>query len=213
LPLTKQIVQAIRNQKSSGKYDEYFPRISATVGEQHIDLDRLILDIQTRHALELDIIKLAVTKLFYEEQFVSKMQLLTRSGIKLVAVFFADEAMDLDLLPKLKKINFFGAMFDTQTKVQNLLQKLSASDLEMFTQKCHENDLESGFAGSLQLQHIVNLTQYQPTYIGFRGGACENLARKSDLCGSKVVEIKKLLLTHNKSNLKPQKSKSLALHS
>jgi (5-formylfuran-3-yl)methyl phosphate synthase len=213
LPLSKQIVQAIRDQKSRGIYTENFPQISAAVGEQHIDLNNLIADIEERHALGLDMIKIVVSKLFYDAHFVSKMQSLTSKGIKLVAVFFADEVLELALLPTLKQVGFFGAMLDTKTKHQSLLQAQSADDLQNFTQICHQNNLQSGFAGSLQPQHIANLVQYNPTYIGFRGGVCENLARKSDLCGAKVVEIKKLLLTHNKIKLKPLKSKHLALHS
>lgn len=213
LLLTEQIVQAIHDQKSREKYTENSSQISAAVGEQHIDLNSLILDIEARHALGLDIIKIVVSKLFYDAHFVSKMQSLTSKGVKLVAVFFVDEALDLTLLPMLKQVGFFCAMLDTKTKQQSLLQTQAADDLQNFTQICHQYHLQSGFAGSLQPQHIESLAQYNPTYIGFRGGACENSARKTDLSSAKVVEIKKLLLTHNKINVKPQKSKHLALHS
>jgi (5-formylfuran-3-yl)methyl phosphate synthase len=218
MPLTKQIVRAIRNQKSSAEYEQNlarpnFPKISAAVGEQHIDLNSLIVDIEARHALGLDMIKIVVSKLFYDAHFVSKMQSLTGKGIQLVAVFFADEAVDLALLPMMNQVGFYGAMLDTKIKRLGLLQTQTADDLLNFTQICHQYDLQSGFAGSLQPQHIASLASYNPTYIGFRGGACENLARKTDLCAAKVVEIKKLLLTHNKINIKPQKSKHLALHS
>ncbi len=203
LPLTQQIVQAICNQQSSGKYTENSSLVSAAVGEQHIDLNSLIVDIEARHALGLDMIKIVVSELFYDAHFVSKMQSLTNKGIKLVAVFFADEVLDLALLPTLKKVGFFGAMLDTKTKQKNLLQVQTSDDLQIFTQICHQYDLQSGFAGSLQSQHIASLVQYDPTYIGFRGGVCEDLARKSDLSSTKVIEIKKLLLTHNKIKLKP----------
>lgn len=213
LPLTKQILQTIRNGQSSGNVEQNLAKTSATVGEQHIDLNSLIADIEARHALGLDMIKIVVSNLFYDAHFVTKMQSLASKGIQLVAVFFADEALDLDLLPTLKQIGFFGAMLDTQSKQQNLLQAQAAEDLQAFTQICHQYDLQSGFAGSLQAQHIANLIQFNPTYIGFRGGACESLARKNSLCSVKVIEIKKLLHTHNKIKAKPQKSKYLALHS
>lgn len=187
---TKQIVQALNDRNHLSTNATNLTLVSATVGEQHIDLNSLIENIQARHALGVDIIKIAVSKLFYAEHFVHKMQLLTRSGIQLVAVFFADEPIDLALLVTLKKIGFFGAMLDTQIKQHNLLQVQTANDIQMFTQKCHENDLQSGLAGSLQAQHITDLVQFNPTYIGFRGGACENLARENNLCRAKVMEIK-----------------------
>ena len=210
---TTQIIQAINERKSIGLNAPNLALISATVGDQHIDLNNLISEIQARFVLGVDLIKIAVSELFYTEHFSSQMQSLTLRGIKLVAVFFADKPIDLALLVTLKKIGFFAAMLDTQIKQQNLLQAQTANQLQMFTQKCHQNDLQSGLAGSLQAQHIENLIQFNPTYIGFRGGACENLARQNKLCRTKVIEIKKLLHTHNKLNAKPQKSKHLALHS
>lgn len=210
---TTQIIQAIKQGKTIGLNAPNLALISATVGEQHIDLNSLISEIQARFVLGIDLIKIAVSELFYTEDFSSQMQSLTLSGIKLVAVFFADKPIDLALLVTLKKIGFFAAMLDTQIKQQNLLQAQTASQLQMFIQKCHQNDLQSGLAGSLQTQHIENLIQFNPTYIGFRGGACENLARQNKLCRTKVIEIKKLLHTYNKINVKLQKSEHLALHS
>ena len=210
---TTQIIQAINEQKTIGLNAPNLALISATVGEQHIDLNNLISEIQARYVLGVDLIKIAVSELFYTEHFLNQMQSLTRNGMQLVAVFFADKPIDLALLVTLKKIGFFAAMLDTQMKQQNLLQAQTANELQMFTQKCHQNDLQSGLAGSLQAQHLENLIQFNSTYIGFRGGACENLARQNKLCRTKVIEIKKLLHTYNKINVKPKKGKQLALHS
>ena len=210
---TRQIIQAMRERKTIDLNAPNPTLISATVGEQHIDLNELIYEIQTRSTLGVDLIKIAVSELFYAENFLSQMQSLTRGGVKVVAVFFADRPVDLTLLVTLKKIGFFGAMLDTQTKQQNLLQVQTNRDLQIFTQICHENELQSGLAGSLQTQHIENLIQFNPTYIGFRGGVCEDLARENNLCCAKVIEINRLLRTRNKVNAKPQESKYLALHS
>ena len=210
---TSQIVQAIKERKTIDLNASNFTLISATVGEQHIDLNHLILDIQARSALGINLIKIAVSSLFYVEHFSTQMQHLISSDLKLIAVFFADKPIDFALLDTLKKIGFFGAMLDTQAKQQNLLQVQTTGGLQMFTKICHENDLKLGLAGSLQTQHIESLIQFNPTYIGFRGGACESLARENNLCRAKVIEIKKLLHSYNKINAKPQESKHLALHS
>lgn len=201
---TSRIIQIIKERKTIGIDALNLTLISTTIGDQHIDLNHLVFDIKARVALGVDLIKIAVSDLFYAEHFSNQMQYLTHSNIKLIAVFFADKPIDLVLLDTLKKIGFFGAMLDTQIKQQNLLQVQTTKALQMFTQKCHENVLQSGFAGSLQPQHIEDLIQFNPTYIGFRGGACKSLARENDLCRAKVIQIKELLHTHNKINAKPQ---------
>ena len=110
-------------------------------------------------------------------------------------------------------MGFFGAMLDTKSKQQNLLQVQAKSDLQIFTQKCNQHQLKYGFAGSLKSQDIVNLIKFNPTYIGFRGGVCENNMRKSALSACKVLDVRNMLHAHNKINGKAQKSMDLALHS
>ena len=109
-------------------------------------------------------------------------------------------------------MGFFGVMLDTKYKQQNLLQSFTTSDLQIFTQKCNQHQLQYGFAGSLKSPDIENLMKFNPTYIGFRGGVCENNIRKSALSPCKVFEVKNMLHTHNKINGKAQ-NQGLALHS
>ncbi len=172
--------------------------VSATVGEHHASLHDLIFDIRTRVEIGADIVKIAVSQLFYEADFMIEMAKLTNEDIKIVAVFFADESVDLNLLKKIQQMGFFGAMLDTKSKQQNLLQVQAKSDLQIFTQKCNQHQLKYGFAGSLKSQDIVNLIKYNPTYIGFRGGVCENNMRKSALSAYKVLDAKNMLHAHNK---------------
>lgn len=187
--------------------------VSATVGEGHANLNELVLAMRLRAKMGADIIKIAVSALFDEADFFAEMQSLSHAGIKIVAVFFADERVDLTLLTTLNQAGFYGAMLDTKNKHQSLVQVQSKNDLQMFTQACYQSHLQSGLAGSLQPQHIDELMRCNSTYIGFRGGVCDNLARTSDLSRDKVVEVKKLLHAHNKPNAKPQKTLRLALHS
>lgn len=176
--------------------------VSATAGEHHASLSELVFDIRTRVEIGADIVKIAVSELFYEADFLIEMAKLTNEGIKIVAVFFADELIDLDLLKKIQQTGFFGAMLDTNNKQQNLLQSLTTSDLQIFTQKCNQQQLKYGFAGSLKLQDIESLIKFNPTYIGFRGGVCEDNMRKSALSPCKVIEVKNMLHTHNKLTAK-----------
>ena len=210
MPTSLAIVTAINSHAPNQSIRQ---TISTTVGENHTNLDELILAIQQRAAMGEVMIKIAVSALFYSANFWAGMSNLTMTGVKIVAVFFADERVDLTLLPMLKRAGFYGAMLDTKNKHNNLLQAQTKDDLYLFTHFCHQHHLKSGLAGSLQTQHIDSLAEFSATYIGFRGGVCENFERKSDLSGTKILEVKKLLLAHNKFNPKPQKSKHLALHS
>lgn len=190
LTLTKQIVQQVKGQAV----------VSATVGELHVSIQELVLDIQWRADVDVDIIKIAVSSLFMQDHFFDEITPLTKKGIKLVAVFFADEATDLDILPKLKSAGFYGAMLDTRDKRKNLLQVQSLQALHLFTQQCQYFQLKSGLAGSLQPQHIDLLNVLNPTYLGFRGGVCENGQRRFNLNDSKMRQVINMLRDDNKNS-------------
>lgn len=187
--------------------------LSATVGENHASLDELIVSVQARAHMGVDIIKIGVSALFYTADFFTEMRKLTGAGAKIVAVFFVDEEIDFNLLETLQKIGFYGAMLDTQTKQFSLLEILTQAEISKFVHLCSNFDLVSGLAGSLKAQHIEIIREINPTYIGFRGGVCENLKRESALSENKVVEVKSMLRQHNKNKEKAQRILRLALHS
>ncbi|MGB7815706.1 MAG: (5-formylfuran-3-yl)methyl phosphate synthase [Methylotenera sp.] len=196
LVTTKQIVQAING----------CGLISATAGEQHASLSGLIEDINLRAQLGVDMIKIAVSVLFYEPNFIAELSRLTREGVKIVAVFFADEALNLNLFATLQNAGFFGAMLDTKNKQHHLLEMQTKNTLQIFTQLCKKHHLISGFAGSLKPQYIGDLVKFNPTYIGFRGGVCENSMRNSTLSLLKVMEVGNMLRIHNNFNKEAQEA-------
>ena len=187
--------------------------VSATVGEQHSSLSELVADIQTRADIGVDIIKIAISDLFQETDFYDEISKITKAEIKLVVIFFADEEVNLNLLPALKNAGFYGAMLDTKNKQYDLLHVQQQDNLCLFTQRCHYYQLTSGLAGSLQPQYIDLLMKVNPTYIGFRGGLCENSCRESALNLAKVNEVVNMLRNGNKNRLKAQLILGLALHS
>ncbi|HSI24656.1 MAG TPA: (5-formylfuran-3-yl)methyl phosphate synthase [Methylotenera sp.] len=192
LTVTREIVQQVNGQVV----------VSATVGELHANIEALVADIQLRADVGIDIVKIAVSSLFMQDHFFDAISLLTKKDIKLVAVFFADDATDLDILPKLKNAGFYGAMLDTRDKRKNLLQVQSVQVLHSFTQQCKYSQLKSGMAGSLQPQHIDLLKELNLTYLGFRGGVCENAQRKSNLNDSKMRQVINMLRNGNKNSEK-----------
>lgn len=186
--------------------------ISATVGELHTNIDELVADIQLRANAGVDIVKVAVSAFFYQANFYDVITQLTKAGVKIVVVFFADEEINLNLLPALKNAGIYGAMLDTKNKHKNLLQVQHQQALHFFTQQCHQYQLKSGLAGSLQPQHIDQLVETNPIYIGFRGGVCDSSQRKSALSQAKVHEVIGMLRNGNRNSTKAQLILGLALH-
>jgi uncharacterized protein (UPF0264 family) len=173
--------------------------ISATVGELHASVDELVGDIQLRVNAGVNIVKIAVSGLFYKAEFYDAIIQFSKAGVKIVVVFFADEEIDLNLLPTLKSSGVYGAMLDTKNKQKNLLQLQDQQALKLFTQLSHQYQLKSGLAGSLEPQHIDLLAQINPTYIGFRGGVCDNSQRNTSLNRAKVDEVANMLRNGNKN--------------
>lgn len=193
--------------------DIYRPTVSATIGEQHASLADLIAAIKQRVKIGVDIIKIAVDDYFYMADFYTEIRKLSQTGTKVVAVFFANNEINFDLLPKLQQAGFYGAMLDTQFKQHDLLSLQTKQALHFFTQICHQYQLKCGLAGSLKPLHIDALLKINPTYIGFRGGVCENSLRTSVLNQAKMLEVQDMLRNGNKKCTNPQSIYSLALHS
>lgn len=210
LDTSLQILQKVQQYKQLSPH-RALSLTSATVGEGHASLDALLKEIEIRVKMGVDIIKITASDLFNNTD--CPIDIAQSQYIKLIAVFFADQPMDLTLLEKLKISGFYGAMIDTHKKQQNLLEICTLSILQNFTQVCKENGLESGLAGSLKPQHIESLVAINPSYIGFRGGVCESESRVNRLIHHKIVDVKEMLQEHNKIKSKAQVSLSLALHS
>jgi len=175
--------------------------VSATVGEGHESISLLVKDIDLYASLGVDVIKISVSELFLQTHFSTEMLKLTTQGVKLVAVFFADRPFDFSLLLALHKSGFFGAMLDTQEKRFSLLEAQSAGMLSRFVNLCDKLGLISGLAGSIKMSHMNTLLTLNPTFIGLRGGVCEQYNRTSELSDSKVNAVKDMLLKYNKNKL------------
>lgn len=210
LDVSLQILQKVQQYKQLSPH-RALPLTSATVGEVHANLDALLNEVDARVKVGVDIIKIAVSDLFNNSDCL--IDIAQSKHVKLIAVFFADQPMDLTLLKKLKISGFYGAMIDTHKKQQNLLEICRLSTLQSFTQACKEIGLKSGLAGSLKPQHIESVVAINPSYIGFRGGVCASESRVNRLIHHKLVDVKEMLQEHNKIKSKAQVSLSLALHS
>lgn len=171
--------------------------LSATVGEGHATIDALIHDIALYASLGVDVVKIAVSDLFQQVDFVSAIKKLTTQEIKIVAVFFANEPLDFSLLSKLKNSGFYGAMLDTQLKETSLLELQTTETLEKFISDCKQHMIISGLAGSVDKTHIDQLLMLNPNFIGMRGGVCNQQDRTSMLVEGEIHKIKTLLFKYN----------------
>jgi len=55
------------------------------------------------------------------------------------------------------------------------------------------HNLIFGLAGSLAIQHVAKIKEFNPSYMGFRGGVCVDNLRVFELDSVKIRAIRKLL--------------------
>jgi (5-formylfuran-3-yl)methyl phosphate synthase len=205
------IVQAVKRAKSLDA--SRCAKLTTTIGENHETLTKLLACMQMRANLGVDYIKIAISEFIYTIDFNTKVNEFLKKNIKVIVVFYADESPNLSVLPLLKKIGIHGVMLDTQSKQTDLLALKNQAYLQEFIAICTKNDLICGFAGSLKPQHIDLLCKINATYIGFRGGVCDNNVRNADLNREKLRVLVKMLRENHKNTINVNKNVSLALHS
>jgi uncharacterized protein (UPF0264 family) len=144
---------------------------SAVAGEPD-GPDALATSVATLAATGVDYVKVAVRPDFTGAAL-ARAALAARG--RLIAVLFAEVGIDPDLVARLAAAGFVGAMIDTAGKDgRRLTDWLEPPALQAFTAACREARLLSGLAGSLRLEDIPALAPLGATYLGFRGGLCED---------------------------------------
>jgi len=89
---------------------------------------------------------------------------------------------------------FTGAMLDTAKKgAGRLLDHMDVAALDRFIDRCRENGLTSGLAGSLEPPDVPRLLPLQPNYLGFRGSLCQGRAREAAIDAASVRMIRDLI--------------------
>jgi (5-formylfuran-3-yl)methyl phosphate synthase len=189
--LSKEIVQAV-NKKAV---------ISATIGENHPLQSALLEAIDAKVKIGVDIVKLAISDYFNDAIFLQQLLVKIESQkIKLVAVMFADQALDFSFIAKLAEIGFYGVMLDTQNKQKNLLSLITEEDIHSFVKNCENYGLQAGLAGSLRVECVHRLLYCLPSYLGFRSGVCLDFVRDNGLDADLIEMVRNTLYKHNKSN-------------
>ena len=111
---------------------------------------------------------------------------------KIIAVLFADNEPNLNLIKKIKKLKFDGILIDTKNKKNgNLRNYFSTKKIKNFINVSKKENLSIGLAGSLNIKDINPLIKLKPDYLGFRGAICNKNKRKDNI--SEIL-LDKLLL-------------------
>ena len=173
--------------------------ITATIGDLPMQPMLLAQRIKQLSAARVDVIKVG----FFQSDgnsndiysaCLEELQKLTIQGIHLVAVLFAEFTYPPEIIRMIQKAGFYGVMFDTAYKNgATFLDYVSFAQMSKWSGMIRSGDMEFGLAGSLQIQHITQVKQFNPSYIGFRGGLCEDDKRKSPLNASRVKAARELI--------------------
>jgi dihydroneopterin aldolase len=164
---------------------------SATVGDLPADPETLVAAVAVTAKTGVDFVKVG----FFSESDLSpciqSLQSQTATGVRLVAVLFADLAPDLRILPALAKAGFSGVMLDTADKQRGgLREHMLHKHLAGFVRQAKRLGLLTGLAGSLRLEDIPALVSLKPDYLGFRSALCCRGQRTNQLDINAIKSIR-----------------------
>lgn len=180
LPLIQEIVSHVNGRKL----------VSATIGDLIMQPDLILQSVALLAATKVDYIKIGFFETVDFQPCLDALQTVTQNGVKLIAVLFAEYKYPEVLLDLIKKAGFIGVMLDTASKNgRTFLDHYSVKEREEFARKVLALGLTFGLAGSLKQEHIAVVKALNPTYIGFRGGVCNNNQRQLALDAEKIRAI------------------------
>jgi len=172
---------------------------SATIGDLYIESGLIISQIMALVKTNVDYIKIG----FFEtsnfqrydfQTYLNALEKVTQTGVKLIAVLFAEHTYPESLILALKKAGFIGVMLDTAKKNGlTVLDYYTLAQLKNIAQNALKHELSFGLAGSLNIQHIAVLQEVNSTYMGFRGGICDSNKRELGINVEKIKAIRAIL--------------------
>jgi len=171
--------------------------ISATIGDLPMEPKPVVAAIQAVAATGVDIVKVGM---FAGDQLacIEAIKPMARSGIKVVAVLFADSPQKSLPLDVFTQSGFYGVMQDTAIKNgSSLMDHQDLLQLRAFVQEARVNDLICGLAGSLGVFHIEPLAALEPDYLGFRSALCHKSNRTTTISATGVAAVKEMLFKCN----------------
>ncbi len=156
--------------------------ISATIGDLPMQADSIMDAVAKIADTQVDFIKIGFFPGDAWETTINKLATLDQKGLKLIAVLFADQQLDYQILETLSTAGFTGVMLDTMDKSRgSLTQVMPGPVIKEFVEKAKIQQMLCGLAGSLRKDDIPELLSLEPDYLGFRGALCQQHNRTSKL--------------------------------
>ena len=167
---------------------------SATIGDLTADSGEVPDAVRAMQTTKVDFIKIGLFSRGGDLSELINSLSAEASNYKLIAVLFADQPLNLSLLPQLAEAGFHGVMLDTATKQgSGLRANLSDQDLARFVQTARQLGLVSGLAGQLSTSDIPTLLPLNPDYLGFRSALCVQHKRTQALDSKSITSVRRLL--------------------
>lgn len=167
--------------------------VSATVGDLPPRPELVCPAVERTAAAGADIVKVG---LFGERGYaalIDSLAVQASSGLRLVAVMFADASPDFGLLPRLACSGLYGVMLDTADKTRGSLRsQLDRGQITRFVSEARAQGLLVGLAGSLAVDDIAPLLELTPDFLGFRGALCVG-GRTAALDAAAVSQVRTLI--------------------
>jgi uncharacterized protein (UPF0264 family) len=196
LPLIT-ITEIVRYVKAGSNSRNKFT--SATIGDLPMKPQLIAEQVVQLAKTGVDIIKIG----FFDdngnnfsgyESCLSSLAPLAKSGLKLIAVLFAEHKYPFSLISSIKNAGFYGVMLDTAVKNgATFLDYFTEDEFRKFSENIRTHNLIFGLAGSLGIQHVAKVKEFNPSYMGFRGGVCVDNQRKLRLDSVKISTLHKSL--------------------
>ncbi|MBM4207464.1 MAG: hypothetical protein FJ190_05405 [Gammaproteobacteria bacterium] len=148
--------------------------ISCTIGDLPMDAGLIYTAVCDMVETGVDYVKIGLWSSAETPGVLAKLADLTEC-VSLIAVLFADERVDFDMIDQLYRSGFDGVMLDTLDKRKGALTEIMPlPELGSFVHQVKSRRLLCGLAGSLRMQDIPLLLPLMPDYLGFRGALCED---------------------------------------
>jgi FolB domain-containing protein len=142
--------------------------VSAVAGDLPMEPDVVVAAVQAMSRTGVDYVKVGLFPGLRRKECVRALSALTRTT-NIVAVMFADQEPDTDLLSLIAECGFVGAMLDTAGKgAGRLFNHADVPVLQDFIGRCRGHGLLTGLAGSLEAPDIPRLLLLSPDFLGFR---------------------------------------------
>jgi uncharacterized protein (UPF0264 family) len=178
--------------------------VSATIGDLPMQPELVVEAVNATAATGVDIVKIGFFGRAGHAACIEALSPIAARGLSLVAVLFADDAPDFDLIPRLAEAGFHGVMLDTAVKNgKRLRHHLDDEDLSTFVCEAQDAGLLTGLAGSLTVDDLVELLPLGADYLGFRGALCVSANRAARL---ERARLKHLLNVLHSCNTMPRES-------